>query len=737
MAVLVAAAGLAAHATVAQSVRLVPSTSRFAGDGTGNPTSDGPGLATTIPLTAPTYVASHISGSIYVADTGNNCIRRIDTSRNMFVEAGQPTAGGDTCQDAASVTTDYTTGVLRPSGIALNAAGDLFVADTGHNCVRRLNAGGTGIASLQPLVGTCADPSTTSVAPAPAGLALDAAGNLYIAINDTADGIYQVLRSSPSNYAAVCLLSGAASAAVATPCPGLSPPAVVLNAPQGLTVDPVGNLYIADSGNACVREISAGHPATAVGKCTNDGTSSNSTTLQTPVSVTSDAVGHLYVDDNGAGKVYELLGSQLALVAGNGGSGGYNSTQEGKAAVSSALLNPHGLAADKAGSVYVVDTNNNIVRILSQGLGFPETVVGNKSTSQNLWFMITAAVNLTSGPSGDFQNFGSDTCSGSLPAPTGSQIETCQLSLQFLPTLPGLRTAPLTITDKDASPVATYRFGLNGVGQSGEAIFIPGTIKTLAKSLATPSAIAIDSAGDVYYAESSGGGSISKLPAGSSSPTQLIAPAGPITTPTALAIDGAGNLYIADSTSNSIFEYDVNGVVTTLVSGLHNPVALATDTLGNLYVAEDGTTTDVLQIYAGGQKAILAGGGVIAAPNNVPATSAQFMHPSALYLSPTGSLYVADRGAFRVYRIDAGIIHWFAGNGTTSDTGPGTRLGTGLPVSPGSAQMQAAISISQMTFPTGYSWPSAAWRTTPRYPFSPAISPRDTPVTTARPTRRS
>jgi len=316
----------------------------------------------------------------------------VDTSGTMFVEAGQPTAGGDTCQNATSVTTDYTTGVLRPSGVALDAAGDLFVADTGHNCVRRLNAGGSGIASLLPLVGTCAEPSTTSVAPAPAGLALDAAGNLYIAINDAADGIYQVLRSSPSNYASVCLLSGAASAAVPTPCPGLLPPAVVLNAPQGLAIDPVGNLYIADSGNACVREISGNLPSTALGKCTNDGTGSSITALQTPVSVTSDAVGHLYVDDNGAGKVYEMLSGQLALVAGNGGSGTYNSTQEGKAAVSNALLNPHGLAADKAGNVYVADTNNNIVRILSQGLGFPQTGVGNKSVAQNLWFMITAAV---------------------------------------------------------------------------------------------------------------------------------------------------------------------------------------------------------------------------------------------------------------------------------------------------------------------------------------------------------
>ena len=699
MAVLVSAACLAAHASVAQSVRLVPSTSRFAGDGTGNPTSDGPGLATTIPLTSPAYVASDLSGNIYVADTGNNCIRRVDTTGTMFVEAGQPTSGGDTCTSASSVTAaDFTTGVLHPSGVALDAAGDLFVADSGHNCVRRLNAGASGIASLQPLVGTCADPSTTSVAPAPSGLALDAAGNLYIAINDATDSIYQVIRSSPP-YTAVCLLSGVASAAVPTQCPGITN-GIILIAPQGLTIDPVGNLYIADSGNACVREISAAHPSTAIGKCTNDGSSSNSTTLQTPVSVTSDAVGHLYVDDNGAAKVYELLGNQLALVAGNGGTGGYTTSQDGHAAVSFPLLNPQGLAADKAGNVYVADTNNNIVRILTQGLLFPETGVGNHSTSQNLWFMITDAVNLTSGPSGDFQTFPPNLCTGVIAAPAPGTVETCQLSLRFAPTLPGLRTAPLTITDSATSPATTYRFGLSGVGQSAEAIFLPGTIKTLAGSLATPSAIAIDSAGDVYYAESGGNGSISVLPAGSSSPTQLIAPGGGVATPTALALDAAGNLYIADSTTNSILRYDINGNLSTLVSGLDNPVALVTDQLGNLFVAQDGTTAvDVLQIFAGGQQAVIAGGGTIAAPDGVAATSAKLVHPSALYLSPDGTFYLADRGAFRVYSINtAGIIHRFAGNGTTTDSAPGTRLGTGLAgVSGISADAASDIYIADAT----------------------------------------
>ncbi len=678
-AVLVGAACLAAHASLAQSVRLVPSTSRFAGAVTGTLPSD-QGVATTVPLNAPAYLASDVSGNIYIADTGNDCIRRVDTNGNMTVVVGQPTGSGDTCLSASTVTTtDPATGLFNPSGVALDAAGDLFIADTGHNCVRRLPAGSTGIANLQPLLGsTCTEPAATAVAPSPSGLVVDAAGNLYIGVNSSvAPATYQVIRTSLPNYTTACLVSGTPSTAVGTQCGGIAG-GVVLNAPQGVALDVVGNLYIADSGNACVREVTAaGAAITAAGKCTNDGTSSNGTILQKPVSVAADAAGHLYINDNGTGQVYELASNQLELIAGDAGNTPYATSQDGLAAVSASLLNPQGLAADKAGNVYVADTNNNIVRILAQGLSFPETSTGNHSQPQNLWFIITNAVTLTTAPSGDFPISGLNSCNGAISAPGPGVVKTCQVVLHFLPTLPGQRTAPLTMTDSSVSPAKVYRFGLNGIGQSAEAIFVPGTIKTLAASLAQPSAIAIDSAGDVYYAES-GTGAISVLPAGSGTPTSLIPAGGLIKTPTALALDAAGNLYIADSTANSIFTYDANGNLSTLVSGLDTPVALAVDELNDLYVAEDGATPGVLEIYAGGQQSIIAGQGT-KTPNGVLATTAKFVHPSALYLDPAGDLYVADRGGHRVYVIDpAGIINFFAGNGTATDGSPTNRNGIGL-----------------------------------------------------------
>jgi hypothetical protein len=255
-AVFVLAASVAAQVGMAQSIRLVPAAERFAG--TGSAQDSGP--ANTTVLNGPTYVAADVAGNVYIADSANNCIRRADntTTHNMTVAAGQPVGGGnDTCQNPASViATDPTTGVLNPSGVAVDGIGNLFIADTGHNCIRRLAAGDTGgTTDLTLVAGTCGNSAAASATPAPAGLALDARGNLYIAINDGPDGIFQVLRSNAPAYASLCVVSGTTSTNVPTFCVGVTAPPS-LNAPMGLTFDPLGNLYIADSGDACVYKVS-------------------------------------------------------------------------------------------------------------------------------------------------------------------------------------------------------------------------------------------------------------------------------------------------------------------------------------------------------------------------------------------------------------------------------------------------------------------------------------------------
>jgi hypothetical protein len=128
------------------------------------------------------------------------------------------------------------------------------IADSKHNCVRKLATGATGVASLTTVSGTCG--SATSVTPTPNGLILDASNNLYIAIQDTEVpatlSTYQVLLQAPS--ASLCIMAGAPSLLVPTICASITG-SVTLNAASGLAINGSGDLFIADTGNNRVRKI--------------------------------------------------------------------------------------------------------------------------------------------------------------------------------------------------------------------------------------------------------------------------------------------------------------------------------------------------------------------------------------------------------------------------------------------------------------------------------------------------
>jgi sugar lactone lactonase YvrE len=252
VAILAALAGLAAPAG-AQSLRLTPSVTRYAGTGAGGPIGDSGG-ASTLPLNAPSFIAADALGNRYIADTANNCIRRVDASGNMSTIVGLVRPGGDTCNVSLNPNPSAAQGLLKPAGLAVDASGNLFIADSGHNCIRRLPAGTQGTAALVPVVDTCTNSTTNSLVPSPAGLALDLRGNLYMSVNDGVDGIYQVLAAFNGTYGSPCLVDGASSARVSNLCPTVTS-TVVLAKPEGVAVDLLGALYIADSGNACIRKV--------------------------------------------------------------------------------------------------------------------------------------------------------------------------------------------------------------------------------------------------------------------------------------------------------------------------------------------------------------------------------------------------------------------------------------------------------------------------------------------------
>ncbi len=664
-----------------QALTLLQSGTRYAGTITPGFNGDF-GFATTVSLNTPSYIVFDSQGNQYLSDTQNNCVRKIDPSGSMSTVVGLAVSGqGDTCSTASNPTPTPSQGLYQPTGLAVDNSNNLYIADSKHNCVRMLANGASGVASLTTIAGTCG--STASSAPSPNGLVLDATNNLYVSIQDTevlpSVSTYQVLRQSPGT--SLCVMAGSPSTLVPNSCPGITG-SVVLNAPSGLAINGTGDLFIADTGNNCVRQIvNLATYKTAVGQCSNDSSGTLFTALNKPYGLTFSPAQSLFIAETGPDNVvsYILGSSTLTLAAGlpNGASGPYSPTQDGNSALSSPLNAPRGIAVDSFGNFSLADSGNSIARKLNSNIIFPSTPVGSQSATMPLTFVINQSVNLsaTSGP--DF-SITSNTCNGALgPAPVGAIPNTCQVFVRFTPTRPGLRSAPVKLTDSISGKNILQ--GLEAVATGSLSVFTPGTVNTVAGALAAPAAVAVDSRGNAYVLESGNGpgtADLLLLPAGGGAPQVAIPQGAGLLTPSALAIDSAGNFFIADATHGTVARFGADGTInTSYVTALDTPTAIYVDGFDNLFITQAGSAHNVIEVYAAGLRRTIA---------------SSFVSPSGLAVDLNGILYIADAGGHLVYAVDkSGVVHQLAGNGTTTTTVPGQATGTAL-ISPSSLSVDAA-----------------------------------------------
>jgi hypothetical protein len=683
-----------------QALTLVQSGARFAGSGFPGFNTDF-GSATTVNLT-PSYLVFDTLGNQYVSDAANNCVHKITPTGTTSTIVGLAVAGsGDTCNTSTNSTPTPAQGLYQPTGLAVDSSNNLYIADSKHNCIRKLPNSATGVASLTTVAGTCG--STPSSTPSPSGLAIDSGNNLYIDIHDIestpALSTYQVLRQLPDT--SLCVMAGAPSALVPATCPGVTGN-VVLNAPSGIALDANDDLFIADTGNNCVREVAGlTTQQTAVGQCSNDFTGNLATALSSPEALVFSPTQFLFITEAGATAnnvvSYAPISNTLSIIAGlpNGAPGPYNTTQDGASALSFPLNAPMGIAVDTLGNFYVADSGNFIIRKLSNSLLFPSTTVGSPSASLPITFSVNQNVSLSATIGTDFK-ITSSTCTGNLTAaPNGTPPITCQVFVSFNPTKPGVRNAPVRLTDSLSN--TTLVLGLHAIGIGPLGAFTPGTVNTVASSLTKPIAVAIDSTGNAYILQSdtaTGSASLVLLPVGGGGLQTLIAPGQGLTTPSALALDSAGSIYIADTTQNTVTRYGADGSInTSYVTGLDTPTALYVDSFDNLYIAQAGASHNVIEVYLSGIRRIVAGSGTVIAANGIPAITASFVSPSSLYVDLNNILYIADAGGHLVYAVDnTGLIHQIAGNGTTSTTTSGQATGTAL-LNPASISVDAAGDI--------------------------------------------
>ena len=303
------------------------------------------GTGTAAQFNRPQGLAVDANGNIYVADASNQTIRKIAPGGLVTTVAGSGTAGGVNGTGTAA-TFD------APLGVAVDASGNLYVADGGNDVIRKIAPGGV-VTTLAGAVGTSGTADGTGVLAKfnqPYGVAVDASGNVYVADY----GNNTIREVTPGGT--VTTIAGAAGLAGSTDATGA---AARFNKPYGVAVDASGNIYVADTGNNRIREIMPGGVVTTLAGSTSgygDGTGT-AAQFASPRGVAVDASGNVYVADTNDAEIRKIASGAVVTTLAGGASGGADG-----AGFNAGFNNPSGVAVDANGTVYVADTSDDTIR---------------------------------------------------------------------------------------------------------------------------------------------------------------------------------------------------------------------------------------------------------------------------------------------------------------------------------------------------------------------------------------
>jgi trimeric autotransporter adhesin len=414
--------------------------SAIAGTGAGRAvdTGDG-GQALLATFDAPFGIAQDAAGNIYVADQDDNYVRKIDTTGKITAFAGLPNVGpgsfsGDNGQATAA-------NLSQPIGIAIDAAGSIYIADYGNSRIRKV-VPSTGVITTYAGIGNgffSAGPSNTVPLPGPQGIAFDAAGNLYVACTNQ----QIIAKITPGTTPMTSLFAG-----VLTPSgPGVNSYngdnqlayLADLNFPTDVAADQAGNIYIADSVNARIRKVAAstGIITTVAGTGTAGNTGDGAAATSAQVNVTSVATnlaGEIYINTNSSIRKVDVNGN-ISTIAGGG-------TGTLPAPATSVLLGGLGLVrTDRYGDLLIPSFQHfdGVLEAGPQGLlVFPSQPVGTVSAPLTVTFENTGDSTLTLSQttytaSSSFNVTGGTCLSTVTLAPAG----TCTLTATFAPTVAG------------------------------------------------------------------------------------------------------------------------------------------------------------------------------------------------------------------------------------------------------------------------------------------------------------
>ncbi len=439
----------------------------FAGTGTYGYAGDGlPATAALLQLpTGLAYegsdVAVDIAGNVYIADEYNNVIRRVTTTGIIS------TVVGDNSYGFVDGVTALSAEMANPAGLAVDAGGNMYIADYWNSRIRKVNS--AGIISTIAGTGTSGYlgdgfAATNALLATPNSVALDAAGNVFFS-----DDQNHVVRKINATTGVISTVAGTGSGGYTGD--GVSAITTPLDKPWSLAFDATGNLYIADYGNNRVRMVNAsGIISTVAGNGTSsyggDGLAAVSCGLVEPRGIALDAGGNLYIacGDNRIVMVNSL--GKTVTVAGTG-TGGY--TTDGVPATTSELNRPIRVAFDHAGNMYIVDEENDRVRIVTS----PIKASFSAATTITCQDSCVTFMNTTTTTT--------DSITWSATGATVSATHSNTISACF--TAAGTNTITLTAYKNGSSSIATNTVTVTPtphpvIGRSGHVLSLTGSYST-------------------------------------------------------------------------------------------------------------------------------------------------------------------------------------------------------------------------------------------------------------------